>query len=90
MLALEAAEVKARNDATEQRCPVCGGLKAECQDPDNQHAWTGDLPTVCYRRAAQGRVMEQYKDDTARQAMTFGSTFHPDRRKGAPRRKGRT
>lgn len=44
-------------------CPVCGGPAVECQDPENQFAYTVLPPVRCHRKTAlveaQQRVTEK-------------------------------
>lgn len=39
-------------------CPLCGGPKSECLNPDNETRYRVDPPTRCHRTTAQLRFMK--------------------------------
>lgn len=49
-----------------EKCPVCGGPKAECQDPDNETRYTSEPPVRCFYRTAVTREQEQWRNDERR------------------------
>ena len=45
------------------RCPKCGGPKAECQDPENMGRYKADLPIRCAYYDALIVEMDQWGKD---------------------------
>ena len=72
------AEVEAGEKAA--TCPSCGGLKAECQDPDNQHAYVVTTGR-CYRTRA---LMEAQRARTGdHDGVLWKVVLDPSRKKSA-------
>lgn len=65
-------------------CPSCGGSKAECQDPDNQHAYVVST-SRCYRTAA---IAAAQRKRTDHDGVLYRVVLDPGLKKSA--RKGRT
>ena len=51
---------------TVDKCPVCGGPKAECQDPDNEMRYTSSPPIRCFYRTAVSQEQKQWHADERR------------------------
>ena len=69
----------AESEESALRCPACGGPKAECQDPDNQHAYTVTFRR-CYRQAA---VAAAQRSRTDLDGVLTVVTLDPTRKKSA-------
>ena len=63
-------------------CPVCGGDKRVCQDPDAQHAWVVEARR-CYRQRALLEYMDKRKDDPYKAALVVSLRVDDKRRKSA-------
>lgn len=57
---------------------MCGGPKAECQDPANQRAFEADF-TRCYRTRAVSHAMQAREGDPDMRALVALTRFHPER-----------
>ncbi|HJY33546.1 MAG TPA: hypothetical protein VJ260_01775 [Vicinamibacterales bacterium] len=75
--ALAPALIHAERDAG--RCESCGGPKADCQDPDNQHAYVVTFRR-CYRSAA---VVAAQKARQDMDGVLTVVTLDPTRKKSA-------
>ena len=78
-----AADVADYEDRAEQ-CESCGGPKAECQNPDNQHAYEVSFRR-CYRSAAVAAAQKKRAADM--DGVLSVVTLNPALKKSA-RRKG--
>lgn len=57
-------------DAAE-KCPVCGGPRSECQDPDNEMRYTADPPVRCFYQTAISREVDQWRSDDRRHTQAL-------------------
>jgi hypothetical protein len=79
-LGVSLAEAEAEAEANAATCPSCGGLKAECQDPDNQHAYVVTTGR-CYRTRA---LMEAQRARTGdHDGVLWKVVLDPSRKKSA-------
>ena len=54
-------------------CPVCGGLKAECQSIDAEGSFHVPPPTRCHRRTAIDLASKEYEGVKNRDALMFAA-----------------
>lgn len=72
------ADLADAEDAAE-RCAACGGPKAECQDPDNQHAYEVEFRR-CFRTRA---IVEAQRKRTDHDGVLTVATLNPAKKKSA-------
>ena len=75
------AEVEAVEKAA--TCPSCGGPKAECQDPDNQHAFVVTAGR-CYRTRALMEAQRARRGD--HDGVLWKVVLDPARKKSAAKK----
>lgn len=73
-----AAEASAGLDSLD-RCEACGGPKAECQDPDNQHAYEVEFRR-CFRSQA---IREAEKKRSDLDGVLTVVSLNPAKKKSA-------
>ncbi|MGJ9405259.1 hypothetical protein ACHABQ_02905 [Nesterenkonia aurantiaca] len=54
-----------------EKCPVCGGPKEECQDPDNENRYTAEPPVRCFYQTAVSREVDQWRTDDRRHTQAL-------------------
>lgn len=85
-LALEVAEAKVRAEVEAATCPVCGGPKAECQDPDNQHAYDVTLAR-CFKTRAVDAAKRKRESDPDLGSLIVKAVLNPDKKKSARKKR---
>lgn len=55
------------------KCPVCGGLKRDCQSIDADGAFEVPPPTRCHRMTAIELATKPYESAKVPGALTFGA-----------------
>lgn len=50
-------------------CPLCGGPRDVCTNPENELKFKGGLPIRCHATTARMVAMEPYKDQPNNQAL---------------------
>lgn len=86
MLAVHVADAEEEAKQAREKCPACGGPRAECQDHDNQHAFVVSA-SRCYRTRAVDDTKKARRSDPDLGSTLFASVLDPQRKKSA-RRKG--
>ena len=86
-LGLDVADAEQNLEDAEGKCPACGGPKAECQDPDNQHAYVATFKR-CYRTRAIEEARRTRKNDPDMGSLLIAVHLDPTKKKSARARKG--
>lgn len=85
-LALDVTDAEKAVTEAAASCEACGGPKAECQDPDNQHAYVVTFGR-CYRTRAVQEAQRKRSKDPDMGSLLVKVTLDPTRKKSA-RKKG--
>lgn len=54
-----------------EKCPVCGGPRSECQNPENEMRYSADPPVRCFYQTTVSREVDQWRSDDRRQTQAL-------------------